>query len=179
VNGAVGAICSARYCAGGDGAGAPSLIKLAVGNCFFHFPGMEVPRRKSLPREIPSWVDPQKEIYFISINCEVRFKNQLALPEVAEKIFETINHGKNVAVSGVQQIVADMADASAAISALGSQRWDVVADFIIFTPEQLEQRLNLFRGRVEQFIFISSATAYQKSVTRPQRFSQSPADHRL
>ena len=42
------------------------------------------------------------------------------------------------------------------------ERWDVVADFIIFTPEQLEQRINLFRGRVGQFIFISSASAYQK-----------------
>ena len=53
---------------------------------------MEVPRRKSLPHEIPSWVDPQKEIYFISINCEERSKNQLALPAVAEKIFETVRH---------------------------------------------------------------------------------------
>jgi len=39
---------------------------------------MEVPHRKSLPHEIPSWVDPQKEIYFISINCETRSQNQLA-----------------------------------------------------------------------------------------------------
>jgi nucleoside-diphosphate-sugar epimerase len=76
-----------------------------------------------------------------------------------------LNRGKNGVVPGARHIVADIADASAAISALGSQRWDVVADFIIFTPEQLEQRLNLFRGRVGQFIFISSASAYQKPFT--------------
>jgi len=29
---------------------------------------MEIPRRKTLPHEIPSWVDPQKEIYFITID---------------------------------------------------------------------------------------------------------------
>jgi putative transposase len=56
------------------------------------FEAMEIPRRKSLPHEIPSWVDPQKEIYFITIVCQTRFKNQLALPGIAEKIFETVRH---------------------------------------------------------------------------------------
>jgi nucleoside-diphosphate-sugar epimerase len=76
-----------------------------------------------------------------------------------------LNRGKNVAVPGARHIIADMTDAAAVTAALGSQRWDVVADFIIFTPEQLEQRINLFRGRVGQFFFISSASAYQKPVT--------------
>ena len=53
---------------------------------------MEIPRRKTLPHEIPSWVDPQKEIYFITINCEERFKNQLALPNVSVRLFETVRH---------------------------------------------------------------------------------------
>ena len=33
---------------------------------------MEISRRKTLPHEIPSWVDPQKEIYFVTINCAER-----------------------------------------------------------------------------------------------------------
>ena len=53
---------------------------------------MEVPRRKALPHEIPLWVDPQKEIYFITINCEDRSRNQLALSDVAERLFETVRH---------------------------------------------------------------------------------------
>ena len=53
-------------------------------------PRMEIPRRKMLPREVPSWVDLQKEIYFISIKCEERFKNQLALSDVSERLFETV-----------------------------------------------------------------------------------------
>jgi REP element-mobilizing transposase RayT len=53
---------------------------------------MEVPRRKSLPHETPSWVDPHKEIYFLSINCLNRSKNQLALPAIADKVFETVRH---------------------------------------------------------------------------------------
>ena len=53
---------------------------------------MEIPRRKTLPHRIPSWVDPQKEVYFITINCQERARNQLALPEVSERLFETIRH---------------------------------------------------------------------------------------
>jgi putative transposase len=53
---------------------------------------VEVPNRKSLPHTIPSWVDPQKETYFITINCKVLFRNQLASPEICERLFETIRH---------------------------------------------------------------------------------------
>ncbi|HKS35906.1 MAG TPA: hypothetical protein VJW76_01865 [Verrucomicrobiae bacterium] len=45
---------------------------------------MHAPRRKTLPHEVPLWVDPQKGVYFITINCAVRGSNQLALPQVAE-----------------------------------------------------------------------------------------------
>jgi nucleoside-diphosphate-sugar epimerase len=77
-----------------------------------------------------------------------------------------LNRGKNTGVPGTRHIALDMADpATAVASTLGSQHWDVVADFIIFTPEQLEQRLKLFRGRVGQFFFISSASVYQRPVT--------------
>jgi REP element-mobilizing transposase RayT len=53
---------------------------------------MEVPQRKALPHEIPSWIDPRKEIYFITVNCEERFRNQLALARIAEPLFETVRH---------------------------------------------------------------------------------------
>jgi putative transposase len=50
------------------------------------------PERKTLPHEIPSWVDPQKEINFVTINCKLRFVNQLALPDVSVQLFETVRH---------------------------------------------------------------------------------------
>ena len=46
----------------------------------------------SLPHEIPLWVDPSKETYFITINCQERGRNQLALPHVAEALFDTVRH---------------------------------------------------------------------------------------
>jgi len=77
-----------------------------------------------------------------------------------------LNRGKSGdGVRGARSIIGDMTDTKAVAAALGSETWDVVADFIIFTPEQLEQRIKLFRGRIGQFFFISSASAYQKPVT--------------
>jgi nucleoside-diphosphate-sugar epimerase len=45
---------------------------------------------------------------------------------------------------------------------LQDMRFDVVVDWIAYTPEDIERDLALFRGRVGQYIFISSASAYQK-----------------
>jgi putative transposase len=46
----------------------------------------------SLPHDIPLWVDPNKETYFITINTRPRGRNQLALPHVAEPLFDTVRH---------------------------------------------------------------------------------------
>lgn len=73
-----------------------------------------------------------------------------------------LNRGRRDCGPGAKQIVADINDSRAAAAALGGQHWDVVVDFISFTPAELEARLALFRGRLGQFIFISSASAYQK-----------------
>ncbi len=46
----------------------------------------------------------------------------------------------------------------------GTLRWgfDAVVDFIAFTVEDIERDIRLFRGKTERFVFISSASAYQK-----------------
>jgi REP element-mobilizing transposase RayT len=53
---------------------------------------MDFPDRNSLPHDVPLWVDPHREIYFITINCRERGRNQLALPEISARLFETIRH---------------------------------------------------------------------------------------
>jgi nucleoside-diphosphate-sugar epimerase len=45
---------------------------------------------------------------------------------------------------------------------LAGHRFDAVVDFIAFTVEDIERDLRLFKGRTGQFVFISSASAYQK-----------------
>jgi nucleoside-diphosphate-sugar epimerase len=44
-------------------------------------------------------------------------------------------------------------------------RFDVAADFIAFTRDQAERDYRLFRGLAKQYIFISSASAYQKPLS--------------
>ena len=45
---------------------------------------------------------------------------------------------------------------------LSHEKFDVVVDWIAFTPEDIARDIKLFRGRTRQFIFISSASVYQK-----------------
>ena len=47
---------------------------------------------------------------------------------------------------------------------LADHRFDAVVDFIAFAAPDIERDLRLFRGRTNQFVFISSASAYQKPV---------------
>jgi nucleoside-diphosphate-sugar epimerase len=49
---------------------------------------------------------------------------------------------------------------------LGDHEFDVVVNWIAFTPEHIETDLELFRGRVGQYVFISSASAYQAPPSR-------------
>jgi nucleoside-diphosphate-sugar epimerase len=45
------------------------------------------------------------------------------------------------------------------------QRFDIVADFIAFTPEHVEKDYAIFKDLCRQYIFISSASAYQKPLS--------------
>lgn len=56
---------------------------------------------------------------------------------------------------------ADFYNHDAVRSVLGSQRFDAVVDWIAFAPDRIEADLDLFRGRTDQYVFISSASAYQ------------------
>jgi nucleoside-diphosphate-sugar epimerase len=85
---------------------------------------------------------------------------QLALEHGFE--LTLLNRGRQPAWPGARQIKADINDVAATAAALGSEHWDAVVDYIAFIPAELEQRISLFHGRTAQFIFISSASAYQK-----------------
>jgi nucleoside-diphosphate-sugar epimerase len=63
---------------------------------------------------------------------------------------------------GATTILADIHDESAAERALAGLRFDAVVDWVAFTPEDVEREIRLFAARTDQFIFISSASAYQK-----------------
>ena len=65
---------------------------------------------------------------------------------------------------GVDVINVDINDEAAAAKVLEGKQFDTVCDFIGFVPAQLERDYRLFKGKVKQFMYISSASAYGKPV---------------
>ncbi len=79
-----------------------------------------------------------------------------------------LNRGKsNGSLPGVTTIASDISKPDNVRSVLGKSVWDVVVNWIAFTVEDVERDIDLFRGRTEQYIFISSASAYQKPPANP------------
>jgi nucleoside-diphosphate-sugar epimerase len=62
---------------------------------------------------------------------------------------------------GAHILNGDIRDKASVTSALGTMTFDVVVDWIAFTPEHIDNDLELFRGKTQQYVFISSASAYQ------------------
>jgi nucleoside-diphosphate-sugar epimerase len=49
---------------------------------------------------------------------------------------------------------------------LGHREFDAVVDWVAFTPEHVQADIDTFRGRAGQYVFISSASAYQTPPAR-------------
>jgi len=93
---------------------------------------------------------------------------------ISKKLLETgehelylINRGNrnDCLPGGFKSIVCDINDEAAVSKLIAGIDFDVVADFIAFVPSQLERDYRLFSGKTKQFIFISSASAYQKPLS--------------
>lgn len=74
------------------------------------------------------------------------------------------NRSDNVP-ENVKVITVDVSDEEAVARKLEDLQFDCVCDFIGFVPEQLERDYRLFKGRTKQFMYISSASAYQKPLS--------------
>jgi nucleoside-diphosphate-sugar epimerase len=70
------------------------------------------------------------------------------------------------APAGAQLIQADIGDRQSVERALGDLTFDAVANFVAFTPDQVERDVALFQNRALQYLFVSSASAYH---TPPRR----------
>ena len=66
---------------------------------------------------------------------------------------------------GTKILKCDINDEKAVSELINEMHFDVVADFIAFTPEHIERDIRLFSGKTSQYIFISSASAYQKPLS--------------
>jgi nucleoside-diphosphate-sugar epimerase len=66
---------------------------------------------------------------------------------------------------GATVLQADVHTEEAGVAKLlVNHHFDAVVDYIAFTVDDIERDLRLFRNKTDQFVFISSASAYQKPV---------------
>jgi len=87
----------------------------------------------------------------------------------AERGFDVTQLNRGVssdrpAIDGVATVRGDADDPASIRAAVGNAEFDVVANFRAFRPEQVAADIELFSGRAGQYIFISSASAYQKPI---------------
>ncbi len=78
-----------------------------------------------------------------------------------------VNRGKTTMdlPGGVRTLAADLEKPGALAQVVKGHSFDLVANFLAFTPEDVQRDIDLFAGNVRQYLFISSASCYQKPIT--------------
>lgn len=91
-----------------------------------------------------------------------------------------LNRGKTSSlrkIDGVKNIIADIRDIKQTQEAIKNYSFDCVVDWIAFTPEHIKTDIELFSGKTKQFIFISSASAYQTPANELPITEETPLDN--
>jgi nucleoside-diphosphate-sugar epimerase len=90
-----------------------------------------------------------------------------------------LNRGQTVRPipEGARVLHGDIRDRASVARALGDTTFDVVVNWLGFTPEHVEADIERFRGRTGQYIFISSASAYQKPLSSLPITESTPLDN--
>lgn len=92
-----------------------------------------------------------------------------------------LNRGKSLrtAPEKARVINADIRDVDAVQKAIAGQKFDVVVDWIAFNEEHVKNDFQIFNNITEQYIFISSASAYQKPIPKLPITEETPLENRF
>ena len=91
---------------------------------------------------------------------------ELALARGSELYLLNRGESARPAPMGARILRADIRDRAGTQAALAGLGFDAVVDWVAFTPEHVAADIELFRGRTAQYVFISSATVYEKPPRR-------------
>lgn len=90
-----------------------------------------------------------------------------------------LNRGKaKVGIAGAHSITGDI-NRPETLTDLQKHTWDVVVNWIAFTPADIERDLRLFQGKTKQYVFISSASCYQTPLRYPVITESTPLCNHL
>jgi nucleoside-diphosphate-sugar epimerase len=90
---------------------------------------------------------------------------QLAVERGIDLYLLNRGQSKKLIPSDVKVIKGDIRDRISASKLLKPHNFDVVVNWVAYIPTHVEADIEFFRGKVGQYIFISSASAYQKPAT--------------
>lgn len=77
-----------------------------------------------------------------------------------------LNRGKKPQLHPeAEHLIGDSNDVEAMQALLRDRSFDIVANFVLFTPDQAQRDVHLFEGKCRQYMYISSASAYRKPAT--------------
>ncbi len=93
--------------------------------------------------------------------------SRLALQRGIELYLLNRGNRTGLGIEGAHSMVGDINNEPAMAAALADHQFDVVVDWIAYTPEQVERDIRLFRGKTRQYVFISSASVYQRPLAHP------------
>ncbi|NTU75034.1 MAG: SDR family oxidoreductase, partial [Anaerolineaceae bacterium] len=90
-----------------------------------------------------------------------------------------LNRGRSVRTppAGARILHADIHDPASIRSAIAGQNFDAVVDWIAYTPEDVQRGLDIFKGVMGQYVFISSASAYQTPAANLPIRESTPLDN--
>ncbi len=74
---------------------------------------------------------------------------------------------RKLEIAGAKIINGDISKPDQIAELLKGHSWDAVVNWIVFNVNDIERDIKLFQGKTKQYIFISSASAYQKPPSHP------------
>lgn len=109
-----------------------------------------------------------KDILFIGGSGTISHASVVRAVRLGHRV-SVLNRGRSTRhrlPDDVEHLAADVSDEATVDQALAGREFDVVAQFVAFSPEHVARDVERFTGRTGQYLFISSASAYQTPPAR-------------
>lgn len=106
------------------------------------------------------------KVLFIGGTGNISTESSLRCVQLGIELTLLTRGNRGVAIPGAKFIVGDINQKSTQ-ELLAKQQWDAVVNWIAFTAEDVERDIRLFSKNTNQYVYISSASCYQKPVSNP------------
>lgn len=106
------------------------------------------------------WVMKMKKVLLIGGTGTISMPITEALAQDDTIELYVFNRGHKQLPQGVIQIIGDINDDELMKTIANQYQFDVVANFIVYTKKQALKQIEIFKGKIKQYIFISTVVTY-------------------